>query len=333
MSRIRVVAGVLVAALVLGGAAVWYTRDPGRQPVRATEDPEVAESRALLTGPRLVFRHTAVGPDYGLVAMVPLARPGGPRTLTGLSCDRIDVVATAGSCLQTRRGGSTSYRWLELGPGLEIVRDSELSGLPSRTRLSRDGSLVASTAFVTGHAYGEGTVSTATHIRAVGGADFGNLEEFGLEIDGERVQPEDRNVWGVTFADTSTFYATVSTGDVDYLVRGDLTARRLTALRAGVECPSLSPDRRRIAYKKDRGDDGDRWGIAVLDLATGKETVLRGESANVDDQVQWLDDDTLLYGLPRADEPGVTDVWSLDVAARARPRLLVEKAWSPAVVR
>ena len=54
----------------------------------------------------------------------------------------------------------------------------------------------------------------------------------------------------------------------------------------------------------------------MLDLATGERTVLAGETHNVDDQIEWLDDDTILYGLPRDDEPGVTDVWSLDTTRR-----------------
>ena len=53
----------------------------------------------------------------------------------------------------------------------------------------------------------------------------------------------------------------------------------------------------------------------------------------VDDQAEWLDDDTLLYGLPRADQPGTTDVWAVDTAADATPALLIPGAWSPAVVR
>ena len=89
-----------------------------------------------------------------------------------------------------------------------------------------------------------------------------------------------------------------------------------------------------MAYKKDVGKDGQtHWTIAVLDLATGEEVLLDGEEANVDDQVQWLDDDTVLYGLPRTAEPGVTDVWQLDATAGAKPEVFLEQAWSPAIIR
>jgi len=75
------------------------------------------------------------------------------------------------------------------------------------------------------------------------------------------------------------------------------------------------------------------WTPAVLDLATNDRTVLTGETHNVDDQLEWLDDDTVLYGLPRADEPGITDVWALDTEPGSTPELFIEQAWSPSVVR
>jgi hypothetical protein len=64
-----------------------------------------------------------------------------------------------------------------------------------------------------------------------------------------------------------------------------------------------------------------------------KRTVLTAETHNVDDQIEWLDDDTILYGLPRTDQPGVDDIWSLDLASGSTPQLLIKDAWSPAVVR
>ena len=82
-------------------------------------------------------------------------------------------------------------------------------------------------------------------------------------------------------------------------MRGDLAARTLTAIHETAECPSLSPDGTKVAYKKNISTGATPyWSIAVLDLASGIETVLP-EKRNVDDQVEWLDDATLLYGLPR----------------------------------
>jgi hypothetical protein len=54
----------------------------------------------------------------------------------------------------------------------------------------------------------------------------------------------------------------------------------------------------------------------------------------VDDQAAWLDDDTILYGLGRDDDASpTTDVWAVPADGTGTPRLLIEKAWSPAVVR
>jgi hypothetical protein len=215
-----------------------------------------------------------------------------------------------------------------------VAESHALPGIPSRTRLSEDGTLVATTTFVNGHSYMTSGFSTATRVREVGGRDHGNLEKFQLSIDGREVAPADRNIWGVTFVDDRAFFATVGTGGRTYLVRGDLDARTLTSITENAECPSLSPDGKRVAFKVDVAKGAVKvWQVAVLDLGSGRRTLLSGSPRGVDDQVEWLDDDTLLYGLAREDEPGVTDVWALDARADASPALLIEDAWSPSVVR
>jgi hypothetical protein len=336
---------VLAAALVVATGSTAYALAERRAdravPVAEAPAPRPSEptTHPTLSGPRLVFRHTGLDDEYGVVAEVPLANPGGPRTFTGVSCDRVYAVATAASCLRTDRGVTTTFEQVDLDPGWNVTGRNDLAGVPSRTRLSADGRLAASTSFVTGHTYMTTGYSTATEIHRVastgGVKSFGNLEEFTLLVDGRPVAPADRNIWGVTFAaDDNTFYVTVSTHGTTYLARGDLTTRTLTTIAAGVECPSLSPDGTRLAFKeKVDHRDGTWWTPAVLDLASMTRTVLTGERRNVDDQIAWLDDDTLLYGLARPDQAGVTDLWSLDVATRAKPRLYVEQAWSPAVIR
>jgi hypothetical protein len=325
-----VVCGVTAFAVA---AARDYRREHDRPPTVATVSDDTAR-HAVLTGPRIVFRHTGIDDHYGLVAAVPLAEPGGPRVFTDVACDRVDATARAASCLRTDRGVVTRYELLELDTSWHRTGSAQVPGIPSRTRLSPDGSLVASTTFVGGHSYMQVGFSTATEIREVGGSSLGNLESFTLVIDGETVAPRDRNLWGVTFAtDDRTFFATVGTGGRTYLVRGDLERRTLTSIRENAECPSLSPDGTRVGYKVDVGTDHTWWTPAVLDLRTGRQTLLRGERRNVDDQVEWLDGDTLLYGVPREKQTGVTDVWALDTRADAEPVRLIEQAWSPAVVR
>lgn len=124
---------------------------------------------------------------------------------------------------------------------------------------------------------------------------------------------------GVTFADDGdTFYATAASGSRTWLVRGSMSARTMTAIHDTAECPSLSPDETRVAYKKDVGDGVPDWRIAVLDLASGVETVLP-EERSVDDQVVWVDDGTLLYGMPREGRQGIRTCGRLRPMGRLSP--------------
>jgi Tol biopolymer transport system component len=95
-----------------------------------------------------------------------------------------------------------------------------------------------------------------------------------------------------------------------------------------VECPSLSPDNRKLAFKRTRKTGG--WGVHVLDLKTMNVVALTAETRSVDDQVEWLDDNTILYTLsdgPGSATPG-ENVWSLPLDGNA-PRLHLPRATSP----
>lgn len=50
----------------------------------------------------------------------------------------------------------------------------------------------------------------------------------------------------------------------------------------------------------------------------------------MDDQAAWLDDHTVMYGLPR--HGGGWDVWSVPADGGGAPRLLIHNASSPAAV-
>ena len=109
----------------------------------------------------------------------------------------------------------------------------------------------------------------------------------------------------------------------------------MTAAPAGFTgtCPSVSPDGTHIAFKR-RLPGSDLPRLMVRDLRSGEEWVL-GEAGFVDDQVEWLDDDTVIYAMPRDDariQPA-TDIWALDIAPDARPDLLVPFAAAPAIYR
>jgi hypothetical protein len=337
VSRGRAAAFGAIAAVVVVGTT-GYTLDQlhdSREQREAAPSVPSVEPTAVPDGPFVAFRHTGLDSEYGVVAVAPLDDPDGARAFTGAVCDRVYATSDGASCLNTERGVVTTYESSRLDPAWQRVATEPLAGIPSRTRISPDGTLVATTSFVAGHSYMTVGFSTATEIHTSGGTPFGNLEKFQLVLDGKDVKPTDRNIWGVTFApDDRTFYATVGTGGRTYLVEGDLEAKTLTSIAQDVECPSLSPDGTKIAFKELGTVQGQKgWTPAVLDLATGERTVLAGETRNVDDQIEWLDDDTVLYGLPRTDEPGVTDVWSLDTTVAAEPQLFIEQAWSPSVVR
>ena len=338
--RFRLVIVVVVAVLLLGGAG-WYclaaftvaNRTASQPSAVATQAPE-PQGGLFGDEPRVVFRNTAIGEGYGAVASVPLENPGGVRSVSELTCDRVYASAQNVMCLRIDRGVVTTFTAELLDSAGTPLQTWPLPGMPSRTRISADGNLVAFSAFITAHSYATVGFSIGTQIAEIGGADSGTLEGFALSVDGVAVTAADRNIWGVTFtSDPNEFYATAASGARTWLVRGDRAARTLTAVRDTVECPSVSPDGRHLAYKKVVSTAPvTTWTVAVVDLATNEEVVLP-EPRNVDDQVEWLDNETVLYGLQRADSPGDTDVWSAPRDGSAPATLYIEHAWSPSVVR
>lgn len=332
--RVRIWLASAVALLLFGSALTFGLVAWAGYQQRSSGPSEVqTQENAASTGPKVVFRNTASGMGYGLVASVALDDPSGPRVVTSQACDRVYATRTIGMCLHIDRGVVTTFTASLMDATWTETRAWPLPGIPSRTRISADSRLIASTAFVTGESYGTVGFSTQTVIRSVDGTDYGSLEDFALLVDGHQVTAIDRNIWGVTFsADDTVFYATAASGGRTWLVRGNLAARTLTAIRDTAECPSLSPDGTHIAYKKNLSTlTAPHWSIAVLDLSTGQEIVLP-EERNVDDQVEWLDNDNLLYGLPRTDAVGDSDIWSMRSDGSADPTPFIEHAWSPSVV-
>lgn len=325
-----------ITVLVLGAAIVYALWSFSQYQQRQADAPGVAltMNAGMPAGPHILFRNTAGGAGYGDVAAVALDDPGGERVVGKTVCDRVYAAADTRMCLRTNAGIVTTFEAVRYDSQWREQADYPLPGNPSRVRVSPDGSLFASTVFVTGHAYAPASFSTATVISRTGGGDFGNLEDFKLVVDGKPIAPVDRNLWGVTFSrDPNVFYATAASGSKTWLMQGDLARRTLTSLRENAECPSISPDGTKIAYKKNlKPGPTPMWNLAVLDLATNTETLLQ-QPRSVDDQAEWLDDSTLLYGLPREGTVGDEDIWSTSITAGAKPRLFIEHGWSPSVVR
>jgi hypothetical protein len=277
-----------------------------------------------------------LGTSYGKLSVAALADPAGDRVVLDSSCERVYATATDGVCITADRGIVPKYGITELNAKLAPQHSSDLVGLPSRARISPDGSLISTTTFVTGHSYSESTFSTQTIIQRDSGEVIGNIEDFSTTVDGKPFTVVDRNYWGVTFVDDDTFYATAASTSLGktWLVKGSLSAKSMTSVRTDAECPSISPDRTRVAYKTRQGNAAPgQWHIAVYDLASGTETVL-ADTRSVDDQVEWLDNSTVLYALPRAGSEATTsDIWQVPADGTGNPTVLVPQGSSPAVIR
>jgi hypothetical protein len=333
--RTVVLAVVILVAVVGSLGYVLHRRGVQERTVRHA--PPVATRSDLgevRKGPYIVFRDTALGGDYGRAAAVPLTAPSGPRALTPASCDRVYATNHDALCLSADRGVVTTYSSTLLNDRWAPTHHLPITGIPSRARLSRDGSLAATTNFVFGDTYANpGQFSTRTFLSKANGGTVGELESFSLMVDGKKVTRADRNFWGVTFADDDHFYATAAAGHTTWLVKGSISAKSMTSVRTDVECPSLSPDKTRIAFKKHGHLPPGQWRLAVYDLRTGGEQLL-SESRSVDDQIEWLDNRRVVYGLPRTTAgTASSDVWAANADGTGRPTILIPDAESPAVVR
>jgi WD40-like Beta Propeller Repeat len=333
VSRPALLAVICAGVVLLGVGYVGYAaireRPRAAPAARAGGD---AQLPALLGQPHLVFLQPSGGdPTQDEVAVAPLQQGTTARVLTGLRCARAYFAAGHGICI----GRSPTGAGLLFDDHFQPGRGFDQPGLPSRARMSPDGRFAASTVFVTGHGYGTPGFSTQTLIRDVASGASVDLERFTVTKDGQRLQSPDFNFWGVTFAaDDNRFYATLGTGGRAYLVEGDRAARTARVLTDAVECPSLSPDGTRIAYKRPVPGTQRRWRLHVLDLRTMADTAL-AETRSVDDQVEWLDGSRIAYGLQEEGPPPTLDVnlWTVPADGSGSPAVFLAHAASPAVVR
>ncbi len=287
---------------------------------------------------RVFFRYTGADTHYGKVAWSDTAKPRAVHFVESLKCEVVYVAGGRGICMRADRGVFTTYSASFFDPRSFAVSESfALKGIPSRARIAIDGSLAGFTVFVSGHGYTTLDFSTQTLlVDTHTGKPLADLEDFEVHRDGSVIKAADFNFWGVTFTpDAKVFYATLSTGGKHFLVSGDIAARRAEVIHENVECPSLSPDARHVAYKKRLTIDGRiLWQLQVLELASGREIAL-SERRSIDDQLEWLDDGHVLYSVPSAsdDSSPSTNVWIAPIDAASAPRLFLENAYSPAVVR
>ena len=326
--RVRLFAVLCTACVLVGGGFVAHAtlRARARVPERVAD---------VVIGPGMLVYARAE--QAGSIVVAPAHAPEQAQPL-GLRCDRVYFQGTRGICLVDTR--EKIYP-----PAIAIIFDDrarelarfDLAGVPSRARISPGGRYAAATVFVQGDNYdsplGMSTRTTIIDLRA--NELLGDLEQFTVAPEGKPAREAEFNFWGVTFVgDTGRFYATLGAGETPYLVSGDVATRTLRVVRAGIECPSLSPDGTRLAFKR-RKPDGS-WRLHVLDLATLHDRAL-AETRNYDDQAEWQDDDTLLYAHHEqtvdASTGAPVNIWALDLDTSAPPRRVVGSAFSPALVR
>jgi hypothetical protein len=323
-SRVLIFAALVSVIVLFGGGYVVLAALRG-------SDTEVAAGTlaAVAHKPHIVFQNVrgqAGDNTYAHAAIAPLDQPS-DRVNTGLVCERVYFAADRGLCLTSRQNviGGNSYKVTITGGNFKASHRLNVDGIPIRARISPDGRWGATTGFVVGHSYADKTFSTKTVLIDMqqGKVSMDVEKDFKVLKDGKPFKKVDFNFWGVTFTRTpGRFYMTLGTGGNTYLLEGDMRTRVARVLKQNVECPSISPDNKRIAYKKKV--DG-QWRFHVLDLATMKDTAL-AEPRGIDDQVEWLDNDHILYGFS-------PDIWEIPADGSGAPKKYLDRALSPAVVR
>ena len=323
MARAWTFAAIAVGVLALVGVSLQRARSAAHAPSAPTPASDLATPPVP---PLVVVRDLRPGTSWGRLALVPVVALEGPRFLTDLRCVRAYVSGGRGLCLVVN---GTASEALVFDDRFTVRHRLPLTGAPSRARVSADGRLGAVTVFEQGHSYAETGFSTRTTVIDLdAGTVVADLERFTFWNGRSRVQRADVNVWGVTFVPGGRrFYATLAYGGTPYLVEGDLDRREASVIASHVECPSLSPDQRTIAFKR---AEGTRWRLWTIDVASRAEHIVDGETRSIDDQVEWLDDRQLIYQYP-SDEGNAIWVAGIDGSQPARPFL--RDAWTPAVVR
>ncbi len=316
----KITAVLVVLCVVLGGG---YVAIAALGPDQTTTDAKPQAGQVPADVPVMVRAVDPAKPSLnGRVFVV----EGGKvvRRSRDLACERVYYAGGRGICMGVAPSG-VDYEATVFDSKFQKVNELTLLGLPSRARVSADGRYGAMTVFVAGDSYLSSPTAFSTRTTILdmrSGTEIGQLEQFEVTKDGEPFDAVDFNFWGITFSptDPNTFYATLATGDHHYLVKGKINSRSMKILRDGVECPSLSPDGTQIAYKSRIGTEN-RWRIHVLDVATLKDHPA-AEQRSIDDQVEWLDDKTLVY----SDE---TNVYTVPADGGDEAELLIKDATSP----
>ncbi len=288
---------------------------------------------------RLLFCDIVTQAHRGRLTTVELDGPnkGQLHSYDELRCLRVDFRNGNGICLRMNPISP-------MNPNEAVIFDKDfkikhiipLAGTLSRTRVSPDGQWGAVTVFTGGDSYASSNLSTRSNLIDIqNGTMLFDLEEMVVRNKGLVIKEPDFNFWGVTFMnDNRHFYATLGTGGKIYLIKADRVTKEAEVVAEEVECPSLSPDNTRVAFKKRDPKKRGVWHLAVLDLSTLHETLLP-EPTSIDQQVQWYDDRHVLYALPEyiVGQPVIMYAWIIAADGQTPPKKLYQNSDSPVMVR
>jgi hypothetical protein len=263
--------------------------------------------------------------------MVPIGDSGARRLVAALSCARVHFAGRHGLCLvEETDERATRHAAIVFDDQFQQRHRVPLPGVPTRVRVAADGRLAAVSTYAEEDSpAGERLALETILLDTTRGAVVADLREFALDAAGHDIGTP-RDFASVAFAaDSDRFYVTVTTPTTRRLVIGSARQRRLRALSAnGFTSEGLSPDGRRLIVK--RVSDRGFWQLSILDLESMSERPLDHGTRSIDDQVDWLDDRTIVFHDATGSSTGI---WRMAVDEQTGPELLVADAYSPVAVR
>jgi hypothetical protein len=281
--------------------------------------------------PFVMYRALEPG-AYGRLAILPLA-PGASSRISGLACSRLHYAGGRGLCAvqEAHVGRNVSNVAYVFDRSLTRGRRIPLDGIPTRLRVSPNGYVGAITTYAEEESpEGERLVSRTRVVDLQKGVVIADLSDFRLEQLNPSSMEGPVDMTGVTFErGADRFFATAATPAERYLIAGSLRERRLSVIRSGIAAESLSPDGTKLVAKRLIRERG-FWQLVVIDLQTWAEHDLPQGPRSVDDQVEWFDEDHVVYH--DADHEG-TSLWLLPVDGSSGPRVLIKDAYSGVVQR
>lgn len=345
----RLLAFVVVVIVCSAGVAGYIRwRQPSRTapapaaagatPFLDLQDPAVAARVAQLrAAPHVVFLSRRTD-SFDQVGLAPVDHPDARLLLTAPACERSYFGSNTGLCLTINRESPSPRAYaIFVDRALQPTKQYPLDGLPIRARVSPDNRWAAATVFVTGENYAGDFTTRTSLFDLEKGTVIDSLESFTTERDGTPYKAVDFNFWGVTFfASGDRFLATLGTGGKRLLVEGDITRQHMKVIATDVECPSLSPDGLKIAFKR-AGAVKSSWRLWVKVLATGEEWPITAEDRYIDDQAEWLDNDRVLYGLLYGEgvPENALSIWVSNISRESGfdASVFLRSASSPSVIR